>query len=93
MLVAFFFVARFNATVGTVSLNVHVGPFSPSMVKVGSPATTTLSATIGSNYNPPVPSPDEGSLSDTYKWTLTLLFSPTASGTYSSAGAPGPRVF
>ncbi len=93
VLIAFLFVARFNASTGTVTVTVNMSAFSPPLVKVGSPATTTLSATIGSNYNPPVPSPDEGSLSDTYKWTLTLLFSPTASGTYSSAGAPGTQNY
>ncbi|NNM85541.1 MAG: hypothetical protein HKL96_07280 [Phycisphaerales bacterium] len=93
VLLVFYAVSHFSAGAGSVSLTVTMPPFSPAVVKVGSSATTTLHAIVGSNYNPPVPTPDEGSLSDKYTWSLKVLYSPTAAGKYTDAGTPGPKNY
>lgn len=94
MLVLLLFVAitRSGPVPGTVSLTVTMPKFSPPVVEVGSSATTTLGAEIGNDYSPPVPTPDEGALSKIYKWSLTVLHSPTAAGSFTDAGPPGPKL-
>ncbi|MGC8541750.1 MAG: hypothetical protein ACP5QA_14135 [Phycisphaerae bacterium] len=93
VLLALYVVASLGTCSGTVSVTANMPPFSPAIVKVGTAASTTLTATIGSDYNPPVPSPDEGSLTKSYSWSLTVLYSSAAAGSFTDAGAPGPTNY
>ncbi|MGC9261826.1 MAG: hypothetical protein ACP5I8_17325, partial [Phycisphaerae bacterium] len=99
VLLAFLAVTRADATTGTVSLTAFMVPFSPNPVRVKDTASTILTAEIGTDYNPPVPSGDEeeGALTYACDWSLTQVqykalqadsFGPAPSGSYTYLISP-----
>ncbi len=71
-----------TGTAGTLTVTANMAAFSPSIVQVGLPATANLSATL-TNFNPSIPSPDEGTLIIGYNWTASVVqYKALASGQY-----------
>ncbi len=75
VLLAFLAATQFETGTGTVSLIAYMVPFSPNPVMVNDSASSTLTAEIGSDYNPPVPSGDEneGALTYMYDWSVSQI--------------------
>jgi hypothetical protein len=99
VLLAFLAATRIDASGGTVSLTAFMAPFSPNPVRVKDTASSVLTAEIGTDYSPPVPSGDEeeGALTYSYDWSLTQVqykalqadsFGPAPSGSYTDSISP-----
>lgn len=87
VLLALFVTWRPGASPDTVTITAHMSPFSQTLVQPGTLVTSTLSSTPPTNFNPPPPSPDEGSLTDSYAWSAIVLYSQTPDGSFTPAPA------